>query len=300
MFMAKKIQPAVMTFQYTVPADTTLNYIDLSESASLLNRRFYRQGLQWVVAGFSLHGSNDAETKSLRVNRIPNTWMASNAWEKGFRAWDKMNKNAMAENPSLKPKFYDFKIWFSSGHQNEGGSLIPVDPFGGSYSAYQGEWVMSKYTAPTVGGATVVDYDIWMVGDDIPGTGVGLIQNYQQSRSVPQSPDPVENVDGPESIFTSIFDEGTVQDDQILLDLADENDQLPYHQMQYVGTLGNHSENVCILPRITTNQITRGEGSVFPCGLIQLEGALDYEATLSVHLVPGHNRGYMTMPMTEM
>ncbi|AXH78667.1 MAG: hypothetical protein [Circular genetic element sp.] len=295
-----KIQPAVQTMEFTIPAGTALSYIDLSQSASLLNRRFYRQGLQWVVAGFTLQGSNAAETGSLRINKLPNTWMVGNAWEKGFRAWDRMNKMAMAENPSIKPKFYDFKIWFSSGHHNVGASILPVDSHGNTYGLFAGEWEMSKFTAPTVGGATTVDYEITMIGQDVPGSLVSLVQNYQQSRSVPQSPDPVDNIDGPNSIFTQIFDEGTVQDDDILADLADENDELPYNQMEYVGNLGTQCELVCILPRITTNALTRGSGSVFPCGLIEVEGSLEYEAQLLVHLVPGPNRGYLTQPMTEM
>ncbi|AXH76194.1 MAG: putative capsid protein [Circoviridae sp.] len=295
-----KIQPAVQTLQYTLPALHALSYIDISQSVSMLNRRFYRQGLQWVVAGFSLHGTNSSETGILKINKLPNTWMVGNAWEKGFRAWDRMNKEAMAENPSIKPKFYDFKIWFSFGHLNEAASILPVDPHGNSYSPYQGEWEISQYLAPTVGGATTVPYDIYMLGQDTPGVAVGLLQNYQQSRSVPTSPDPVTNIDGPESIFTAIFDEGTVQDEDVLDALADENDELPYHQMEYVGTQGTQCENVCILPNINTNQVTRGAGSVFPCGLIEVEGTLTYEATLYVHLVPGPARGYLTQPMTEM
>ena len=48
----KKLQPAVQTiwFEVTTPeANFTTNYIDLSQAASLVNRRFYRQGINWAV-----------------------------------------------------------------------------------------------------------------------------------------------------------------------------------------------------------------------------------------------------------
>jgi hypothetical protein len=56
--MSNKIQPAEMTLltaTSTVNAGATGNFtIDLSQCASLMNRRFYRQGLNWAVAGFKI------------------------------------------------------------------------------------------------------------------------------------------------------------------------------------------------------------------------------------------------------
>lgn len=51
----KKIQPSVqtLTFAYSVTDSSSQNeYIDLSQVASLVNRRFYRQGINWAVSGF--------------------------------------------------------------------------------------------------------------------------------------------------------------------------------------------------------------------------------------------------------
>ncbi len=299
---SKKLQPAIETFEFQIPAGNAYAYIDLSQCASLLNRRFYRQGLEWAVAGFTLIGSSGASAQ-IKINRVPNSWMASNAWHKGFAAWNEMNEQAMAENPSIKPAFYDFKVYMTPSQQSgTGPTLLPVDPAGNSYSSYAGEWVHSKFTPSVTGGATVVDYDITFVGQDVAGTSVGLIQNYQQSRSVPQSPDPVVNADGPNSIFTEIFDEGTVQDINILDDLAVDNDELPYNQSQYVGTLGTHTETVTDLAvsATTIGAKTSGSGGTFPCGLIELQGGLDSTATLYVHLVRGDHRGYMCRPMQDM
>ena len=50
---SNKIQPAVMTLNLVIPSTApgaiASETLDLSQCASLLNRRFYRQGLNWAV-----------------------------------------------------------------------------------------------------------------------------------------------------------------------------------------------------------------------------------------------------------
>ena len=46
----RKLEPAVQTLAFTVPSGTQT--VDISQAASLVNRRFYRQGINWVVSGF--------------------------------------------------------------------------------------------------------------------------------------------------------------------------------------------------------------------------------------------------------
>ena len=49
-----KIQPAVMTMTFaSSESGASTEFIDLSQVASLMNRRFYRQGINWAVAGLS-------------------------------------------------------------------------------------------------------------------------------------------------------------------------------------------------------------------------------------------------------
>ncbi len=95
---SNKIQPAVMTLDLqtpTVTAGTVGEFTaDLSQIASLVNRRFYRQGLNWAVSGFKI---TSAVNGSVAVLKIPNTWVASNAWEKSFRAWNKQQMDAVDE-----------------------------------------------------------------------------------------------------------------------------------------------------------------------------------------------------------
>jgi hypothetical protein len=78
----KKLQPAVKTMRFFLTRDST-QYIDLSQCASLVNRRFYRQGLNWAVAGITIF-TDSATAGEIVIYKVPDTWIASNAWEKDF------------------------------------------------------------------------------------------------------------------------------------------------------------------------------------------------------------------------
>ena len=154
--MARKIQPAVETLIIPTPAvnagQTGSFTIDLSQCASLVNRRFYRQGINWAVAGFKLTTSSGV-AGAVTIKKLPQTWVMSNAWEKGFRLWQRMNKNAVDEAgmESIKGKFLDFKIFADETHFDAGfaSNLIPVDgqlPVAQPYTT--GQWQPSQYEIP--------------------------------------------------------------------------------------------------------------------------------------------------------
>ena len=112
----KKIQPAVKTMAFNLPIFAS-STVDLSQCASILNRRFYRQGLNWAVAGFTFFTTGNG---SIDIAKIPDTWVASNAWMKGFAAWNELNDRALAEVESIKPKFTDFKVFMDETHHANG------------------------------------------------------------------------------------------------------------------------------------------------------------------------------------
>ena len=66
-----KIQPAVKSMRFTLdPAIGQYQYISISECASIVNRRFYRAGLNWAVAGLTVIGSGTG-SGYITVNRLP-------------------------------------------------------------------------------------------------------------------------------------------------------------------------------------------------------------------------------------
>ena len=59
-----------------------LYYIDIAQCLSLMNRRFYRQGMQYVVNDMEVISDGVSE---LLVYRLPHTWVVASAWEKCMR-----------------------------------------------------------------------------------------------------------------------------------------------------------------------------------------------------------------------
>ena len=125
----RKLEPAVQTLAFTVP--NGIQTVDLSQAASLVNRRFYRQGINWVVAGFRFFraGTSPTAGTGVAIAKLPNTWVMANAWEKGFRYWQELNKRAIEAGESLPGRFTDFKVYMDTVHHQAGGigNLLPID-----------------------------------------------------------------------------------------------------------------------------------------------------------------------------
>ncbi len=326
----KKIEPAALTMLFGVPVTvaTGTNVIDLSQCASLVNRRFYRQGINWTVAGFKLVAAAGV-TGEITCAKLPETWVMSNSWEKGFRSWVKMNNEALQETESVKPKFMDFKIYMDSEHHNAGfgSNLLPA----ASVTTFTpGEWESSKFripVGPTNPGDTT-DREVIAVGASFPGAGasglnaVSLIEGYAASRALPDIADP--NVPGdaddavgtvPENWMAALFNEGTEQASGVLEDLTTENTIAPYpfeNDGVNLDTMypnganqgsGLQLHDITNFTSTSIGAISHLKGGNFPCGLIKLGHTNFNEDTnllLLIDLVPGDHRGYHCESMTEM
>ncbi len=333
---SNKIEPAVQTLIIPVPASAVgvTSYIDLSQLASLVNRRFYRQGLNWAVAGFKFVGTG---TGVIQISKLPNTWVMSNSWEKGMRTWLRMNNEALAETESVKPKFLDYKIYADADHHASGygANLLPTAGFNapaGTFTYNRGEWESAKMIIPDSSApGTVKDVEVIAVGANYPPPGasglraVSLIEGYANSRGLPNildpnTPDDADDTSGPfpQNWINATFNDGTEQSEEVLDDLTSENNVAPYPFENgpvfgggvYADTMyPNGANNVPYLQThdysfVTTSTIggiTRLKGGNFPCGLIRLDVISDNDTIqLQIDLVPGHHRGYLCEPMTEM
>ena len=314
-----KIQPSVQTLFFasdSVTGGQTDNfYIDLSQCASLVNRRFYRQGINWAVSSIKI---TSAVTGSISCLKLPNTWVMSNAWEKGFRAWQKMNNDALSEAESVKPKFYDFKIYANSEHQTDGVSRNLLPRSGNGVAAVAGEWVPSRISIPSSapGDGSVTEFDIIAVGDNT-GAAKSLIEGYAASRGLPNIADPNTPDDAlsySENWMTGMFNEGTVQDQTTLESLVDDNDIAPYpfendganFDTMYPGganqLTGLQVHDIDKITGTTIGGMSRMKGGNFPCGLMNFQWAPETSGNIliQIDLVPGNHRGYLCEPMTDM
>lgn len=339
----KKIEPAVQELYvtFTAPAgafgtNQVTHYIDLSQCASIINRRFYRQGLNWCVNDIKLMNNSTLfgvqPQGSFSISKLPQTWVMSNSWEKSFRAWQKMNNEALQEANSVKPKFLDFKIYADAEHHDAGFSANLM-PFNGGGLATPGEWKPSTIHVPIGVGfaAQTNEFEMIAVGPSYPGastaTGldsVSLIEGYAASRALPDIADPNTPLDAldatgstPENWMSALFSAGTEQTDEVLTDLVSDNNIAPYpfeNDGVHVDTMypngANQLPSLQIHDLVNITGTTIGaeshlSGGMFPCGLMKIvaenyddENGLNF--LLRIRLVPGNHRGYLCDPMTEM
>ena len=327
----RKLEPAVQTMRFTIP--TGASTIDLSRCASLLNRRFYRQGINWVVSGFRIFktGTAPAAGTGVSVSRLPQTWVMGNAWEKAFRHWQDLNKKSVEAGESLPGRFTDFKIYMDDVHHGVGAvSLLPEDAVGNTATA--GEWEYSKIVYPNTslpGGAGTAE--IIAVGQNFPGAGasglnaVSLIEGYGNSRALPSVVDPntpqdASDVAGatPENWLGAMDNEGNTQQFAVITDLTTENNVAPYPfendgvtpagQSMYPGGANQLSGLQFVDAAFFSSAENANKlylkGDNFPCGLVRIVSTAvgtEVEPVIClVDLVPGTHRGYLCEPMTEM
>jgi hypothetical protein len=297
----------------------------------MMNRKFYRQGLNWAVGGFTFMSGATA-TGQVVVEKLPDTWIMANAWTKGFKTWQKMNREALAETESVAPKFLDFKIFMDSVHHTDGVALNKT-PVGHNGAAYvRGEWDMSKFVVPKTDGTDDVNnFEVIAIGANYPGAGastlnaVSLIEGYAASRALPDildpnTPDDMHDADGPtpENWLAALFNEGTEQDANILQDMT-ENNTAPYPfengpnpaggtftDTMYPGGANNpvgggtlELHDFATVSATTVGQKTTLRGGTFQCGLIKISNDTDQAMTVLIHLVPGNHRGYLAQPMQD-
>jgi len=316
--MKSKTQPAQMRLQIDLPnsnpiTGSTVSYVDLSQCASMINRRFYRQGLNWMVSGITLVDIRGGGLGEVTISKLPNTWVTSNAWEKTFRVWDEQNKKALAQAPSAKPRYYDYKIHFDDQHstvvnQNPGfaQNLIPIGFV--TNGVPDGEWIASDFKIPNTanaGGAVgaVESYTAHMCGYS-NSTSKALIEGYADSRALPFSPDPNVPSDVSQNWLTAVFNEGTTQDNAVLNALEDDYDEVPYNLENYVGgglrqPTGEVVDTV-VFSGTTISSKIRIKSFNAPCGLIRLDNGTTNDLLMFIDLVPGDHRGYKCEPMTDM
>lgn len=315
----KKIEPAVDTLYMRTPtipgADPVSGapgeatfYVDLSQCASLVNRRFYRQGINWVVDSFKFTAVG---SKGIVITKIPTTWVAHQAYKAAFEAWNRQQKEAIEESgsESAVARFRDFKVHADPVHAAAGmaANLVPYDfqtPVPQPYAT--GEWQHSEIVLPNNTGSPS-EQRLHMVGANTSGSSRGIIEGYADSRAFPQSPDPVSpGVDQAQNWMSRMFDKADTYGD-VLDNATDRNDNLPYPQANYPGgenqapSLQLHDAS--LVTNTTVGGHTRMKGGMFPCGLIRIDAVnndtLASNLVFQINLVPGGHRGYLCESMLE-
>ncbi len=289
-------------------------YVDLGQCLSIVNRRSYRQAMNYAVANIEVFSAYGARVS---VSTIPTTWVTDNATTKAFEFWKDQRAEVLKEQPSLKAKWADFKIFMDVQHATDGivRNLTPID---GNEDPYLiGEWQASEIVFPVTGGSggtgAANQQTMHVVGDNIPpgnfqtnppvGTSFALIEAYANSRRTPQSPDPsttgVSETTNPYTILTA--PDSTFQD--IAENVLGRNDEAPYDLDAYPGgelnadTTQIHDVMIVRDWGDSTNFSSDSVGPfVAPFGLIKMifNGAEENgEYYIFITLVPGKYKGVL-------
>ncbi len=315
------MQPAVMQMVFQLP--TGKSYIDLALAASIANRRGYKQqDTSWAVANFELFNGSPTDTGTVLIEKLPQTWVMSNAYTKSKALWHRMNEQVLDTEPDISGAYSDFKIGMDSQHVTEsiqdagnltGKILTPgvedaitgavsytVADFNGAVAPVA-DWDFSILEIPNDPASGVTTgYTMHAVGPDTAGSK-GLIAGYELSRARPNQIDP--NVPRNEGWMNELFDDGEQLDD-IRDNLVDQNDRAPYPVGAETGTAayypgganefeGLQLHSFCNFSATTVSQKNSIMGGVFDCGLMRLQNNTGATVTMIIHMVPGNYRGYM-------
>lgn len=304
-----KIEPAVETITFTnltIPGgvgSSVTQFLDLSQIASLLNRRAYRQGLNWAVGGFKFISSSGAAAY-VAVSKLQNTWVVGASWQKALNKWLEQQNDAMedAGAESAIARYRDFKIHMDQDHVDAGfgANLLPVNV------SPVGAWEASQVVIPNDGAVGITNEYLMKMHGDTSATAKSIIGGYAGSRSRPQQPDP--STPAVETSWMNRMHDVGDNLDEVIDNARLKNRDLPYNQVVYPGLLANgpapqiHDQSY--LTATTIGGTTRLKGGSFPCGLIKFEGINLGEPsvvfTLQIDLIPGEHRGYLCEEMQEM
>jgi len=305
--MAAKKQfktPAVRYLRYELtnsatPLTETSHFIDLAKDLSAINRRLYRQGRHYHVKRITVISANTPNSATGAENRIsfstcPMSWVAANAWNRGWNMYKEMNKRATRNvDGDISGTWADFKVYLSTDHRN-GTKLEPKDNGGNDVSA--GEWVYSRYLSPD--GTTGADeFDAVLLGDHVGSAGarvsVGLIKSYGEARATVQFGDPSVPAAASDDPLVNLFDSGT-EVDEIVNRLESDNDTPPYDHANYPGDDANMPKPLVVQDTTIVDGKATVGGFTAMCGLIEIEAkspiAEDVYSVL-VELAPGNYRG---------
>lgn len=316
LFRSMAMAPSILSLNFDIPNGTS--YIDCAQSLSAVNRRLYRQGKMYYLQSVEIETSGVAEAKltDFTLDVIPDTWVTRNAWYKAFRLWKEMNKMVLDENPSIKPKWQDFKVYFDGVHALTDMNTANLQVQGVTSAVPRGEWNDSTMTPaeqvqvtgsdPVTDVSIVTDqFKLHVLGEDIGGplpdaylTSAAIIQGYADTRARETSlSTPAEMKD---SWMTLLNQRDIFSTETLAENIEAENDFPPYDKDKYPGMTGSGFETgqrVFEVPQFGKFQTYKLiPGFICPLGLIKLTSANTgntAEIRLRLNFIPGPYKGVL-------
>lgn len=279
-----KTSPTVTRLSFELQGDSGQDYIDIAKSLSIINRKFYRQGVYYYVNSIEVYNN---EQGVVDLYTLPDNWVTKNSWNRGFSVFQKMN--AMVNSPltnGIRPKYHDFKVYMTSGHASANSanpSLHNVSGAGTEHTA--DDWVYSKMVSADSDGdldpqnpqqlnQEADDFTLHMIGTHTGTsdnwTSVGLIKSYAESRARPHVTAPVTDQNLQADPLLNIFDfSSEEQMNDIIANLEEDNDAPPYNLDNYIGETSASLQHVArVGTEVGLGRVGRASGFCAPLGLI--------------------------------
>ena len=302
-------EPAQTVLSYYVGAG--VSYIDIAEGLSQVNRRAYRQGMEYAVGKVTFgYQANPQAILNVQLSAYTagDTWVVHNAWKKAFAHWSAQQRTARRLiGQSAKPTWEDFKVYLDDTHRT---GTIPGVVAGDDQAVGSGEWDYSRLLWEADNNVIAEVY-LHLIGGDVSTTDWGLILGYQQSRATVQPTDPELPVEFSNNMYAKMATDVNLVADEIANNMEDENDQPPYDHDDYPGTDANSDspwlqEFGVAAPGAPMATLP---GFVAQCGLIRFnltahavaDGTPTAGVTslVQVHLVPGSYKGVAAFRMGQ-
>ena len=279
-------EPSVRYLRYELdnsgtPGNEVSHFVDLAKDLSALNRRLYRQGKYYYVKKItcqSRNTDNPPAGASISVSTCPDSWVAQKAWQRGFRTWTQMNKEAKGQTSGImQGTWADFKVYLSDDMRT-GSVLEPRDNGGNNPSTTNAEWIYAKLVT-SEGTATDDEFFLHMLGDHVGSSGsrttVGLIKSYGESRATVQIESPDTPGDVSQDPLVNVFNYGETID-VVVENMENANDTPPYSATKYPGDDAN-------MPKpLVVQQSTLSDGKAVLGGFRALAGLLEFETVSSI------------------
>ena len=250
-------------------------FIDIAKALSIINRKFYRQGVYYYVNSVEIY--ND-ETGVVDLHTLPDNWVTKNAHQRGFKLFQKMNALTSEAGFTMRPQYHDFKVFMSAMHQSTGTldpSLHGINAVAVQHTA--DDWDYSKFvSADDDGDGTqeADDFYVHMIGGHVGSsdnwTSISLIKSYSESRATVAIDSPNDDNITHDDPLVNVFDMSSEEQmNDLITNLQGTNDDPPYDYDFYIGESASNMQHVA---RIGTEQgvgrVGRASGFCAPMGLI--------------------------------
>ncbi len=255
----KKTSPTQTRLSFELSGDSGQDYIDIAKALSIINRKFYRQGVYYYVNSIEVYNN---EQGVVDLYTLPDNWVTKNSWNRGFAVFQKMN--ALTNSPltnGIRPKYHDFKVHMTSTMQSAGSANPSLHNVAGAGTEHTADdWVYSTMVSADSDGdidpqnpqqlnQEADDFEVHMIGTHTGSsdnwTSVGLIKSYAESRARPHLTAPVTDTNLATDPLLNIFDfSSEEQMNDIITNLEADNDAPPYDLDNYVGETSGSLQHV--------------------------------------------------------